>query len=152
LKTLTLKQLRQFCDKAYSRFPDPITIGEYTYATNGAIAVRVPAKRRGCQVIVEPLRFDRILVDLFDIDFDAHLYAPVSCPPLGEVPEINGYRSVPWFKSKIDWQYLALMDRLPNVELALPWTELGKNPLPFRFDGGVGLVMEIVSTGVVFDL
>lgn len=39
---MTAKDLIKFCDPARPHIAQPFTIGEYTYATNGVVAVRVP--------------------------------------------------------------------------------------------------------------
>jgi hypothetical protein len=120
--------LTPFCGKDY---PHPFTQGDYTYATNLHVLVRVP-KREDV-----PINADIPVWDLAKTFIRADLakYKPLET---GESYVFGGEREwkvgVAWFQEL----YLDKLTKLPNLEVS-PAGQL--EPMPFRFTGGVGLLM-----------
>lgn len=124
--------LTPFCGKDY---PRPFTQGDYTYATDLHIIVRV-GKRDGA-----PPDPDAPVWNLGKYFARADLvkYRPLETTehyqwPVDETVRIASKVGVAWF----DPRYLAAMEALPVLEVS----HAGQlEPMPFRFIGGVGLLM-----------
>ena len=159
--------LYQFCEfrdrRRYLNVPN--TIGEFTYATDGRILIRVPALPDIGQhsSLPKSMRegFEKVLVVATD-------YTPLLLPPAPEFTNciwcdgsgdcedesielcsscdgtgLQNERPVSLGVSCVDWRYLALIDCLPNAEVAMPVAvDVG---IAFRFEGGLGTLMPLKS-------
>jgi hypothetical protein len=120
--------LSPFCADPY---PHPFTQGDYTYATNLHVLVRVP-KIEGVPLDVEAPVWSlaKALVCA-----DTLTYRPLETNEGYVSSEGREWRvGVAWFKEI----YLDKLAKLPNLVIS----SAGQlEPMPFRFTGGVGLLM-----------
>jgi hypothetical protein len=128
-----LIDLSPFCADPY---PHPFTQGDYTYATNLHVLVRVP-KREGHAIDLDTPVWElakalaRVDVAQFGpVEFAEHLHYPRNT----DVPLHMARIGVAWF----NLDYVNRISSLPNLEIS----RSGQlEPMPFRFTGGVGLLM-----------
>lgn len=127
--------LQQFCavnprdDIAY--YCAPFSVGIYTYATDGCIIVRVPRRAD-----VDPYPEDPEAIEAI---FEKHLQhsGRVGLPPYVMIP---GMRSLARFGVQdFMLHYIQLIEPLPNLVVSFGCADA--EPMSFRFDGGVGLLM-----------
>jgi hypothetical protein len=124
--------LSPFCADPY---PHPFTQGDYTYATNLHVLVRVP-KRDGYEIDLEAPMWElgRALARA-----DVATFRPITVNErmhfIDKDKTLHTCRlGVAWFNVK----YVDKIGALPNIEIA----NTGQlEPMPFRFTGGVGLLM-----------
>ena len=69
------------------------------------------------------------------------------CGGLGRV-EVTKDCSVSLGETLVSGRYLRMLQQLPNAEIA-PDDAMTQAPMPFRFDGGDGVLMPRVSQGKV---
>jgi hypothetical protein len=123
--------LEPFCADPY---PHPFTQGDYTYATNLHVLVRVP------KIESVPVNLEAPVWELAKA-----LAVADTRPYQGNIlgMRMEGHLSekgrewklgVAWFQEK----YLDLLLKLPELEISLAGQ---LEPMPFRFTGGVGLLM-----------
>jgi hypothetical protein len=115
----------------------PFSIGAHTYATDGRVMVRVP-RRPAVPEREPPHGWDRTL-KCFD---GPGPYVPISVP---EQPRPSTDEDRIAFSAHgidFDAKYLARICTLPGL-LVAPCSEPGGGPMPFRFDGGHGLLMPL---------
>jgi hypothetical protein len=124
--------LSPFCADPY---PRPFTQGDYTYATNLHVLVRVP-KIEGVLVNLEApvweLAKALAVADTRPYTLMLKSGSESYISPNGREWKIG----VAWFQEI----YLDKLVNLPNLEIS-PAGQL--EPMPFRFTGGVGLLMPI---------
>lgn len=120
--------LSSFCHPPY---PTPFTQGDYTYATDNHIVVRVP-KRDDAPVNPDIPMWE--LAKAF-IQADLARYVPLETSEGYVSDEGREWKvGVAWFKA----DYLDRISALPELEVS----HRGQlEPMPFRFTGGVGLLM-----------
>ena len=160
--------LRRFCAADRTRWGDktPVTIGRYTYATNGFIFIRVPAMKRYPRVGKNELRGNERFYDTMIPPLVGMKFIPLALP---EKPahaaqychRCEGEKRTKWDgRSKctvcdgtgrgacynpvrlgdtfIAWHHLYLISLLPSPRIAFQTT--ATDAIPFRFAGGVGVV------------
>ena len=167
-KPISDRLLRRFCAPDIRRRGDtvPTTLGRYTYAENGSIFIRVPVIKKYPRVAQRDLRGNQryyettipSLKGMRFVPFDlppAPLYAEQYCHRCDGAKLIAGDRSegctvcygtglgghydpVPVGNTFIAWHYLHLISLLPQPRLA--FQPAATDFVPFRFDGGVGVV------------
>lgn len=164
--------LKQFCgtNDLRSYLHAPFTIGEFTYATDGNCAVRVPRQEDAAS---KPQQLTAEKVEVVFANFDKASFAPLRHGPLPDLPDpyetecdcyeghehncpdcecvceaCNGSGTVMETKRVsttvrggiFNLRYVKMMLALPNVEVMT--NRRGElTPLWFRFDGGVGAIM-----------
>lgn len=161
--------LKKFCGTEWSRkyFHEPFSRGEYTYATNGHIMVRVPRVAKIGEVPRTP-NPDRIFAPM-----PADGWRPLrgELPPIAPTEECSycygsGFLDEdegdcgldclecdgtglvePKVSTEIggvifDMKYIRMIAELPGVEIVI--TD-GKSPSFFRFEGGDGALMPMRS-------
>ena len=144
---MNLKQLRKFCADESDPRPQirkPFTQGNYTYATNAHIIIRVP-KIRGVKVGVSPK-----VEDVGDWKQEGRWnigkYFPNTklerCPHCGADNAKVSTCGVEIGVNKIQNKYLDLLNTLPGCQY-IP-ARLNR-PIPFVFQGGCGYVMTILT-------
>lgn len=165
--------LSRFCKPNSRRGLDaPFSRGEYTYATNGHIMVRVPrredvpnrddiAGKFEKLFPAQPLVFVPIkrAVPLpaiskkicYDCAASKHEHncpcrtctcACETCNGTGLVDADDKYVPVKYRNVIISKHYAKMLLSFPNLEIEA-WPKGGKNPLVFRFSGGDGLLMPL---------
>lgn len=152
--------LQQFCSKDDTRYyiQRPFSDGDFTYATSGHILVRV-ARRGDAQQAEKSLftgqRCNAILAVHDGATFGQ--MAPLKMPHLDRVPcdycegpgdascfECDGVGDVEQDASisvqgvPFNARYIEKITALPGFEIAAANTT---GPTPFRFDGGIGVIM-----------
>lgn len=169
--------LMQFCSKDETRWylTKPFRLGEFTYASNGHLVVRVPAvdgdiahdlsaSNDAVRRWLSTETFDKILNAQPDATF-----APlrVNLPPVkmrkcrdcngsgrwdgDECETCNGdgmmekSASVSVAGVPFALGYMAKIAALPNAEF--PTNPIRDEPCPFRFTGGIGAIMEMREAG-----
>lgn len=173
--SIDLQTLQAFCsnDPTRPNLHAPFYIGEFTYATDGVIAIRIPGKLtrnpkpRAMRAGPEPL-FKRHL--FFHPDFlhmlgDFTIPAPASIPcvecqmlekPDPGCDECSGSGAILEYPAArlsrdgraFDCRYLAAIAALPEAELcdAPPPNPVDLvNAAAFRFSGGYGLLMPLTK-------
>jgi hypothetical protein len=175
--------LEKFCYRGLEperqKLCQPFSIGEWTYATNGHVAVRVP---RRTDIAENPAAPTKEATTLFEEGTKRARYKPApksELPPLEtceweetltclqcngtgkqhqcpdcscECGECNGTGEVifiRWHETTIgracfNSKYIAWLQELPNLALGQPHKHA---PLPFRFEGGEGLLMPCKPRG-----
>ncbi len=145
----------------------PITIGEYCYATDGRIAVRLPhADAPDFPVITaHDESFYWLVVTLFDQFVPENLASipPHETPVEKECPSCKGKGRLNWGSAlptpcaycggygtrpvavaigntHVSSRYLALIESLPGIRADFSNSGLDV-PISFSFDGGIGLLM-----------
>lgn len=145
----------------------PFTIGETTYATDGRIMVAVPkipgiafcdpSHVVGVLLVAEDLpgKLEDVWVPLALVSLPEVRTEPEDCADChGDGGEDRGVAcdscgGKGWFEvgvrvhlgnKYLGAQYLAKMCALPKLEIA-PTATPREKPLPFRFNGGVGILM-----------
>jgi hypothetical protein len=162
--------LRQFCgtqpDRPYLH--DPFSLGAFTYATNGHIIVRVDrladARREGDMPSKKAV--ERILsvhngaafLPVSDVSIptpsvlDCHFCdgrgtkhdcpgCRCLCPHCNGTRHANEKRSINIGGIPFDVEYITQILALPSPELGASPKE--RDPMPFRFAGGIGCLMPI---------
>ncbi len=168
---MTKEELMPFCDEEIPNFKEPWTKGNWTYATNGKICIRVPAVDG-----VEENAFTPQADRLFDTAFAPKQWSPVpkvekpeqpkeiecdecegsgksdenQCEFCGKYPECeecggSGKIMKPPLVKKKEIDGVIFDEKYLYLIQKLPGIEIGVNSLPdasrFRFDGGEGLLM-----------
>lgn len=166
--------LQPFCDNigvGRDYLAKPFTRGDFTYATNGHIIIRVP-RRDDVGSIKRDVKTERTFEKLFAKTFvsspDANLpdaetereceacdgegcpnhceTCECECEPCGGRGWIGERASVSVNGGTFDAKYIRLILGLPGVELSATNSLDGAYPaLSFRFDGGDGLLMGMSS-------
>lgn len=163
--------LQQFCakedlTKEYLR--RPVSVGDYTYATNGHIMVRVPRRpeveeapantpkkldtpfpsplpRAWRPVGTTPIPVD-VMGPCDDCSGRGLMHACPSCQCACPTCDGSGLAPQPASCNIAEWvvdlRYARLIQALPGAEVATEPYEAGK-PIVFRFAGGVGVVMPL---------
>lgn len=195
LPVLALDVLMRFCTDFGKQhdMSEPFTDGDYTYATNGFVAIRVPAIPSIPDNIEAPdLRgqffgFEKVqgYVSLPEFDLDDTESCPLcqgfgkleecpdcdgdancqTCSGLRQVPSAEGIVCsncqgtlrdlnffVPFHQHGLKASNLALINLLPDVEIAIPGTGASQSiydSVKFRFQGGEGVVMPAFLKDVV---
>lgn len=167
---ITLETLKTFCgeDETRAVLMEPFTIGEFTYATCGRMAVRVPAVL-GLPVPDYPLPVESVEKAMRGYSDRETGWQPAPteiphtdcgkcygtkqcechccdnvhpcgyCDGAGEIPDIMQIGA-----QKFNGKFIKKLLALPNCEV-LP-NDINapiETPLSFRFDGGIGLLMGI---------
>lgn len=156
--------LAPFCgtDDTHDYLMKPFSAGEFTYATNGHIMVRVPRRPDAMEPTTkfswdapikgwdrasyEPLRGSLPPIEKVDcICFDGHAHA---CPGCNCVcPKCHGTgQAYPAISAGIGdvpfaIHYVAMLLALPGIEVTTKPEQ--RQPLLFRFDGGIGALMPL---------
>lgn len=157
--------LQKFVSKDMQRstIEKPWTRGGFTYATNGHIIVRVPARADVPEVMTAPdatkLKWGVVgesvpipdlpeptmeeCGDCFAIEED--MKDCEECKGTGKVPK---YHDVEVGGASFSAEYLALIKALPGYRFYPVKNDFSKvrysaNPSPFTFDGGEGLLMPL---------
>jgi hypothetical protein len=162
-----MMDLLPFCTRI-GRRPDletPFSRGDHTYATNSHILVRVPRRddvtREDGPTMTQiefpdhatiawrPLRqFTPPAEALRDCDDcggtgrrhkcpDCHC----ACATCNATGKILGYASVNIGAAIFDVKYAVMLAALPGIEVPVDFDADYSTPMPFRFDGGDGLLM-----------
>ena len=162
---MTISELKRFCGRDPFRpyLDNPISRGEWTYATDGHIAVRVPRTEKTIDTPnyyppIETLPFadaktiftpvPNIIFPETDMrecercngrgrqhDCPNCMCECENCAGTGmEYEQVSVGIGAAVFNAK----YIALILRLPNLQFAAPQKV---DPMMFRFDGGDGLIM-----------
>ena len=137
MNTKTTIDLNKFCASETSRYPNmrrPFTRGDFTYATNGDVVVRIPAVpsvglNENAPAAEKLQWWDLVITNdqwLSIQDLESNL--------LGEEVTIGS--------KSISSLYLQLLQELPGI-LVAPDATPKKNAIPFKFDGGCGLLMPL---------
>lgn len=163
--------IKPFCstDKALPYLMQPWSRGAYTYATDGYILVRV-ARRDDVPENSQAPDAEKLLEK---VQIDTASFTPLppfdlppekmdecaSCGGSGyehDCPNCNcickncngsgeeshyGFISVGIFGLPYASRYIAIIRSLPGVEISRTAARL--DPMPFRFDGGIGLLMPL---------
>ena len=142
----------------------PSSRGDFTYATNGHILIKIP-KRDGIATADKFPDCEKVMPSFAGVSFKplAHVVLPPrktvpcdicegrghahDCPDCGcECDECDGRGSLPIIISVdlrggiFDAHYISILLSLPGIEIPERHTDPNK-PMPFRFDGGVGCLM-----------
>lgn len=159
--------LKKFCgtDTWRTYLHEPFSRGEYTYATNGAIIVRVPLvaeigedpRTPNPEKIFAPMPADgwrplRVaLPTVAQTEVCGSCYRGFEhdcpdctcvCDECGGSGEVEQKFSTDIGGVIFDVKYIRMIAELPGVEICV--TD-GKSPTFFRFDGGVGALMPMRS-------
>lgn len=165
--------LKPFCTNGYDRYQlrKPWSRDGYTYATNGRILVRVArrddvpenAQAPDVEKLLEKAQIDTANftpLPPFDLPPEK-MDECTSCGGSGcehDCPDCNcicedcdgsgeeshySFISVGIFGLPYAARHIAIIRDLPGVEISR--TAAGLNPMPFRFDGGIGLLMPLHS-------
>jgi hypothetical protein len=167
--------LDQFCcvedDQRFAALGQPWSAGEYTYATNGHILVRVPRRPDAPENDLAPSdKAEAVIGKGYGGEFFP--VPPVQLPPATEekCPECGGrgtehdcpdcecdckgcdgagaVQDRSWVEvgeAFFATGYVRRILGLPGLEISLSPT--AKDPLSFKFDGGIGLLMPVESGG-----
>ena len=160
--------LRLFCAKGSfdRRLDNPFSRGAFTYATNGHIMIRI-ARLESVEEIERPPDVDRVfLANAVALEGTMRpLRAPVplspaavecgvcegtgyghdcpdcscNCPICGGTGTLEEFTIVKIGKRYFSSGYIRLVERLPGAIIS----DVEGECLAFRFDGGVGLLMEV---------
>jgi len=132
--------LLKFCGADNEKTQRPFSLGDYTYATDGVVLIRVP---RMSEFPENPLAPDPKKIK-YKESREWHLVTDIEMPKTEECEK--GTRRIPrrnpmnFHGILFDQKYLALLSQLPDCKI-------GKNPpgeiAPFRFSGGTGLLMSM---------
>jgi hypothetical protein len=163
--------LKQFCstNPFLSYLHSPLSFGDYTFASNGAIIVRVdrrPDAAEGAPPMTEK-GVHRVLALEPDLQYRAlpkYAYPPVIisqcefCDGTGKEEDHDDYwpciacdgtgnakpkSSLSVGGVAFDTQYLRNISVLPNIEIEKTTSE--RRALRFRFTGGVGALMPLIG-------
>lgn len=156
--------LKPFCgvDQCRPYLLQPFSVGNFTYATNGHIMVRVPRRAdvpdktkefnqdkplEGHEkAIYAPLTGSLPVMEMEDCDcFDGYEHDCPDCECVCEACDGDG-KTYPHASTSIGGanfaaRYVALLLTLPGIEVAAK--HAFPDPLLFRFDGGIGALMPI---------
>jgi hypothetical protein len=160
---IAVLDLRPFCGATDGRthFMRPFSIGEFTYATNGHIMVRVPRRPDAPEQTVK-FNADDPLKGHDTIDYvplsgslpeikkedcircaDGQIHdcpdCKCTCEDCGGSGKVYPRASTSIGEANFAVRYVAMMLALPNIQVAA--TPGLETPLLFRFDGGIGAVM-----------
>lgn len=158
--------LQIYCGNDFLRdyLSKPFTAGEFTYATNGHIMVRLPKLDSIPKQTKEGVDWNAPLKGLDEATFSPLSHSAIPEHALGECEKCDGRGSkhdcpdcecgcdgcngsgfgYPKISTTIrgaiyDMRYVAMMLSLPGVEVADKTAK--EMPLLFKFDGGVGAIM-----------
>lgn len=161
--------LKPFCSNSSFRpvLSQPFALGEYTFATNSHIAVRV-ARVVGSVDAVGAPDMDKLFKDTSGIpwrplrkfkkpepssspcescDGRGHEHSCPDCTCVCGVCDGTGLEidSMSMFVGDrlFDVEYVLLLAALPGIEVPDKFTPGHDGPMPFRFDGGDGLIMAL---------
>lgn len=161
------EELKRFCiaENGWTSFDigDPFELGDFTYATNGHIAIRTPRIDDG---ISSDGRKIPNIEKIFSDAIEPEEYIPVPdpgpiivevCDECWEGPDcecegtglIEPLSYLKVGKQCFQRKYLRLLRTLPDVEIG---TTDGMNPARFRFSGGDGVIMPIDPKGQYMQL
>lgn len=138
---MNLKLLKKFCSKDEGREAlfNPLSQGEWTFATNGIIAVRVPRLDA-----VGEAEFAPDCVKMFKKHWrktQKHVWIdpPEPVATAWDFVDIQG----PLGHVRVDLRYVRLCRMLPGCKIALTGEESLQltKPVLLKFDGGDGLLM-----------
>lgn len=165
-----MTDLQPFCiaEKDYRDLHKPLSHGEWTYATNSHIAVRVPRRSD----VSDGHKVGPKLEALFKVDSannwralrPVHIPAPMNSGECGECHGSGREHDCPNCTCKCEGcngtgkdetqqqsatiggvlfsaQYVRLLQSLPNCEVPTEIKADHQTPMPFRFDGGQGVLM-----------
>lgn len=143
----------------------PFSRGEYTYATNGHIAIRV-ARREDVPEHPKSPDIERLFTDVSGVQWRQLRKVELPDVPSTKCRDCDGRGTVhdcPDCKCDCDecdgtgeiesdasacigdalfnTKYIRLLAALPWIEV--PITDLMPEPMPFRFEGGTGLLMSL---------
>jgi hypothetical protein len=153
------KDLKRFCltwEFSMYDLGEPFDRGDFSYGTNGHVAVRVP-KINGQSPLADVGKKTPEIEKIFADALEPQEYIPVPdpgtinvvvCEECWEGPDCDceetGFREVfSWRKVGEQYfqnKYLRLIRTLPGAEIG---TTKGMKAARFRFDGGDGLVMPV---------
>lgn len=153
--------LKLFCQPNRERLAVPFSIGEWTYATDGKICVRVPRRVDVPEIAFCPAA-DKLSWQ--EGNFDVRQLPPIPPAEWSECPVCDGsghahtcpdcscdcdecegkgeiihQESIAYGGAYFTVEYWQKMITLPN--LRLPETAKPDGVMPFRFDGGEGLIL-----------
>jgi hypothetical protein len=145
--------LKSFCgtDPFRAYIHEPFSVGEFTYATNGHIMVRVP-RLPDVPEQTKQAKWDAPFQDLSGTIFESldHHALPKQAGPdcectcencRGSGKEIFLSKASTTVRGCVyNLRYIAMALALPGVEFAVA-KKTHESPLLFRFDGGLGSVM-----------
>jgi hypothetical protein len=135
--------LKPFCDPNHPDLAQPFSQGDYTYATDSYILVRVP-KLAGAPVNpnvpvwTRAKDFTRAEVATYKLLAIAEAYRDVEYGVRGEQTKVWDLNrvGVAWFAR----DYINLLADLPGLSVA----HVGElEAMPFKFNGGMGLLMPV---------
>ena len=141
--------LRRFCEKESfnGKLDNPFSLGEFSYATNGHIAVRVP-RLESVGEIERPADVERVFRSNAEALEGNMRVLRATVPPAertacrccdacnGEIEVYSLVRIGPRYFSAA---YIRLMEGLPELVIS----DADGDCLAFRFAGGVGLLMKV---------
>jgi hypothetical protein len=117
----------------------PFSLNGHTYATNGHICVRVP-RRPDIPENKEAPNAEEKLPWSMCAPGKSRKFAPL--PEQFVVERAGSHRMVAIGRAFFGAHYVKLMRALPGLEVGKPKPEA---PLPFRFEGGEGLLMPLMT-------
>jgi hypothetical protein len=127
--------LEVFCDPNDPSRPwlgQPFSAGAWTYATDGHIMVRVPRLDDIAESPDAAPKAESHRERCPSCNCKCH-----RCDGTGKLT-FAGFHRTTIGKALYNSKYVSLLQTLPQLELGQPHRS---NPLPFRFDGGEGLLM-----------
>ena len=169
METKTAIDLTKFCSDADSYMSDktgkPWTRGDWTYATNGHVIVRLPAiaefpdnkeapnasSLQWSTVVTDDqwMKADQIKLEQDDCEACHGGQEPVhDCPHCAcecescDNGKVFDNPSVKVGSKTVQSKYLALLQSLPGILFA-PDATSKEQVIPFKFDGGEGLLMPL---------
>lgn len=168
MKTIDLKP---FCLDMYSLSNEPFSSKDFTYATDGRIAIRVARHQdvpeKNSEIVNEIERYIKdanfdIIADWLTIDAvplpemkgcddcgETGYYDPEEDDPKFQCQSCDGKGKYPIFVSVeigaklFSNKYLLMLMELPNVRIHATNGKLDSSP--FKFDGGIGILMPMKS-------
>jgi hypothetical protein len=139
---MDLQLLRKFCgiDVKRPALRDPWTQGQYTYASDGRIVVRVPKLAAYPPVVrtVPPPNAAYV----FDSYPAKGNYVTLPALPKKKVLNPDARECTLIEHRKFDGYYIRLVIQLPLVRFSLSAYGV-TDPMPFKFEGGEGLLMPL---------
>jgi hypothetical protein len=136
--------LKMFCasDSSRSILMAPFSQGKYTYATNGTFGIRVERVEGYKKSDLDNIE---AIFDLENIPQNAYfLLAPITIKCLGPCPMCGCgmviTKDFDYENFYLEHNLLFIMNKLPNVTIAYK-NKTKYGAIPFRFDGGIGVIM-----------
>ncbi len=171
VENVTMIDLKPFCstDEMRPYLHQPWSVGDYTYATNGHIIVRVPRRSDVPENPQAPNNAPRLFATFPQAGFRALHVVPLPAPKEKKCLHCNGRGhehdcpdcecvcencngtgnvnvdakiavNIGTFPAAL--RYARILIGLPNIEVAVDVSH-PMDPLPFKFDGGDGLLMGV---------